>query len=375
MPLPDEVRPSGLPPGLGDGPGEADALLLLRCLLGITPRALHAILWREGTATATIAAILAGEAGSDADRGFLTGADPTAIRARLAAAGARFAGPSDPDYCAVFSRLEDPPVGIFVHGLHVDPLADRVAVIGSRTPTPLGREVAQAFGAHLAAAGVSVVSGGALGIDIAAHTGALRAGGHTIAVLGSGIDMDYPATNRPTLRRIRAEGTVVSEYPPGVPAEPFRFPARNRIIAALSRGVVVVEAAARSGTRSTAEHALELGLEVFAVPGPVTSPLSEIPLELLRDGARVVRGAADVLEDLGIDPADRPLPPNVHGVERRALAVLTAPLTPDAIARAAGMSIPDTIGALSGLELRGLVRAKAGRYERTLIGAAADATG
>jgi DNA processing protein len=122
-----------------------------------------------------------------------------------------------------------------------------------------------------------------------------------VAVLGSGIDVPHPAGNRALFERIESSGTLVSEYPPGVPAEPFRFPARNRLIAALSRGVVVVEGAAKSGTRITAEHAVELGLDVFAVPGSVTSPLAETPLALIREGAILVRGAEDLLGDLGVD--------------------------------------------------------------------------
>src|SRR5207344_3031694 len=136
--------------------------------------------------------------------------------------------------------------------------------------------------------------------DACAHRGALDAGGQTVAVLGSGIDVDYPPRNGNLLRAIAGCGTVVSEYPPGVRAEPFRFPARNRLIAALSRAVVVVEGAGRSGTRITADHALELGLDVFAVPGPVTSPLAQTPLEMIRDGATMIRGADDLLADLGL---------------------------------------------------------------------------
>src|SRR5262249_58842483 len=126
------------------------------------------------------------------------------------------------------------------------------------------------------------------------------AGGLTVAVLGSGIDVPHPRGNLTLFERIVSSGTLVSEYPPGVPAEPFRFPARNRLIAALSRGVVVVEGTARSGTRITAEHATELGLDVFAVPGSVTSPLADTPLALIREGATLIRDADDLLADLGI---------------------------------------------------------------------------
>ncbi len=223
-----------------------------------------------------------------------------------------------------------------------------------------------------------VVSGGAIGIDAVAHRGALDVGGRTVAVLGSGIDVDYPRSNERLLREVAATGTIVSEYPPGVPAEPYRFPARNRLIAALSRGVVVVEGAHRSGTRITAEHAIELGLDVFAIPGPVTSPLAETPLELIREGARLVRGAEDVLEDLGIVAAERPpgsAPVGLPTDERKVFETLRTALLPDAVARETGLAMADAVGALIRLELRGLVRGNGGRYERTFAAARRSSAG
>jgi DNA processing protein len=160
---------------------------------------------------------------------------------------------------------------------------------------------------------------------------------------------------------------VVSEYAPGVDAEPFRFPARNRIVAALGRALVVVEGARGSGSMISVDHALELGREVFAVPGPVTSPLSEVPLELIRDGATMIRGADDLLADLGLaSPAAVEAPTELPEDERRAYRALAGPSLPDAIARSSGMSIPEAVTALIRLELRGLVRAVGGRYERRL---------
>ncbi|HTG48446.1 MAG TPA: DNA-processing protein DprA [Actinomycetota bacterium] len=361
----------GFPRGFGRGAAHADAVLVLRCLLGITPRELFALIWRVGTAAGALAAIERGEAGSDNDRAFLAGADPARIRADLASAGARFAAPGDAEYPPAFLRLADPPVGIFLRGRPLDPGDDRVALVGSRRPTPTGREVAIDLARGLVAAGLVVVSGGAVGIDAAAHRGALDGGGRTVAVLGSGIDVSYPPSNGALLRAIEATGTVLGEYPPGVPAEPFRFPARNRLIAGLSRAVVVIEGAAKSGTRITAEHALELGLEVFAVPGSVTSPLAQTPLEMIREGATMVRGADDLLADLGIAgtlrvPGSSPrLPPP----QRRILETLAAPMLPDAVARAAGLTVPDAISALIELELRGLVRGVGGRFERTFSAA------
>ncbi|MDQ4107735.1 MAG: DNA-protecting protein DprA, partial [Actinomycetota bacterium] len=203
------------------------------------------------------------------------------------------------------------------------------------------------------------------GIDAAAHRGALEAAGRTVAVLGSGIDVRYPASSRDLLARIAGSGTIVSEYPPAMPAGPQHFPARNRIVVALARALVVVEGAAKSGSRISVDHALDLGREVFAVPGPVTSPLAETPLEMIREGATLIRGPDDLLDDLGIDrTAPPPAPPDLDDGERRVWDALSGGSLPDAVAREAGMSIPDAVSTLIQLELRGLIVSIGGRYER-----------
>jgi DNA processing protein len=214
-------------------------------------------------------------------------------------------------------------------------------------------------------------------VDSAAHRGALSVGGPTIAVLGSGIDVAYPSGNRGLIEEIARRGTLVSEYPPGVPALPRRFPARNRLIAALSRGVVVVEGAAGSGSLITAEFALDLGSEVFAVPGPVTSPLSAVPHELIREGAPLARGSEDVLEALGLARSSAGKPALLDGLspeERRVLeGVVGEPVTAEAIAGRADIPINEALAVLMSLEVRGLVRATAGRYQRTSSAAAIPA--
>jgi DNA processing protein len=363
----DRPRPFGFPIGFGSGPGEGDAVLLLRCLLGPTPRSLHALVWATGSASGALERIRRGAAGSSNDRAFLATADPDRIRQRIADVGARFAAPGAADYWPALLRLEDPPVGVFVRGRPLDPGDERVAIVGSRRPTPTGKEVAADIARGLAAVGLITVSGGAFGIDAAAHRGALEAGGLTVAVLGSGIDVPHPRGNRTLFADIESSGSIVGEYPPGVPAEAFRFPARNRLIAALSRGVVVVEGATKSGTRITAEHAMELGLDVFAVPGSVTNPLAETPLELIREGATLIRGAPDLLGDLGVDVAragPAPAPAGLSGSERQVFGLLIGPMLPAAVAKAAGMTQADALSALIGLELRGLVRGGGGRFER-----------
>lgn len=364
----DATSPAGFPPGFGTDPGEADAALTLRCLLGITPRVLHGLIWQVGSASEAVRAIGGGVAGSDNDRAFLREFVPAEVRRRLVETGARFALPGDPEYWPAFARLADPPVGVFLRGRPLRLGHRRVALVGSRRPSRLGVDVARDLGRGVTTAGLIVVSGGAIGIDARAHEAALDVGGTTVAVLGSGIDVDYPATNRDLLRTIAQRGTLVSEYPPGVPAEPFRFPARNRLIAGLSIGVVIVEGGARSGTRSTADYAVQLGLDVFAVPGPVTSPLSEAPHELIRDGARLIRGPADLLEDLGFEAMEVEAVSldGLPAAEGAILAALREPMLPDAVSRAAGLSIPETMGALVRLEIRGLVQGSGGRYRRTV---------
>jgi DNA processing protein len=337
-------------------------------LRGITPRKLHELAWREGTATACLAGILAGRAGSEADREHAPSVDAGSLEEAIAACDGRMVSPDDEEYPRQLLDLEDPPAALFVRGERLDRDEPRVAVVGARRCSALGREVAVSIGRGLAAAGACVVSGAALGIDAAAHRGALDAGGRTIAVLGSGIDVSYPAGSRELIRRIASTCSVVSEYAPRVPPEPYNFPARNRVVVALSRALVVVEGAGKSGTRSSVDHALDLGREVFAVPGPVTSPLAEVPLEIIRDGARMIRGADDLLADLGLDaPEVVVAPPNLPDEERRVYEALAGPSLPDAAARHAGLSIPEAVAALIRLELRGLVRGVGGRYERRLL--------
>jgi DNA processing protein len=363
----DQSRPSGFPPRFGEGPGEADAVLLLRCLLGITPRALHALVWREGSASSALAAITAGGAGSDNDRTWLEQRSGSSVRIELADAGARFARPGDPEYWPALLRLDDPPVGVFCRGRPLSPEHRRVAIVGSRRPSPTGVEVARSLARGSALAGLVVTSGGALGIDARAHEGALDAGGSTVAVLGCGIDRDYPATNQELLREIAVRGTLVSEYPPGVPAEPFRFPARNRVIAGLSIGVVIVEGVERSGTRSTADFASQVGIDVFGVPGAVTSALSEAPNALIRDGARLIRSSTDLLHDLGVDPGMRLVTPEgLSPVQTTVLAALERPMMAEEVSLAVELGFPDALSALMGLEIRGLVTGDGGRYRRAV---------
>jgi len=360
--------PPGFPEGYASGAQARPALLVLSALRGIKPFQLHELAWAEGTAEASLAKIRAGAAGSEADHVWARQLDPIEIERDAERLGARFLTPADEEFLPVFLELlHDPPVALYVSGRSLAGLADRVAVVGARNCSSLGNEVAMSIGAGLGGVGACVVSGAARGIDAASHRGALQVGGTSIAVLGSGHDLPYPKGSRDLLARIEASGAVVSEYAPGVEAEPFRFPARNRLVAALARALVVVEGAHGSGSMISVEHALDLGRDVFAVPGPVTSPLAEVPLALIREGATMIRGADDLLDDLGygerllVEP-----PPNLEGDEAAVFGAVGASATADTVAVATGLSMASVITALLSLELKGLVRNAGGRYERRL---------
>ncbi|MFL6010814.1 MAG: DNA-processing protein DprA, partial [Gaiellaceae bacterium] len=216
------------------------------------------------------------------------------------------------------------------------------------------RQIARTLGRDLAAAGLVVVSGLARGIDAEAHRGALEGGGATVAVLGCGIDRDYPAANRDLARRIATAGLVVSEYAPGVEPAPWRFAARNRIVAGLCPATVVVEARERSGALITADFALEEGREVFAVPGEITSVLSAGTNALLRLGATPLTSAADVFEALGIEvePPARARHPFLE----------LLPATADELVRKTGLSAADVAAVLTQLEVNGLAAEGEGTY-------------
>jgi DNA processing protein len=366
--------PPGWPPRFGREEPELEALLILAHLETLTPRRFRDLAWSEGSARACLQAIRRGASG-ERDGRLAESVEVAAVRDALSACGARPLGPGNKEYPACVLDLADPPALLFARGRSLEEVDAAVAVVGARSCSAYGREVAETIGRGLASHGVSVVSGAALGVDAAAHRGALSVQGSTIAVLGSGIDVAYPSANRGLLTDIVQVGTVVSEYPPGVPARPRRFPARNRLIAALSRAVVVVEGGAGSGSLITAEFAVDLNREVFAVPGPVTSPLSAVPHELLRDGATLIRSAEDVLDDLRIgrlpDGSDRlAAPDGLSAEERRVLdGVVGEPVTAEAVASRAALPISTALSVLMSLEVRGLVRGIAGRYQRTGVAA------
>ena len=278
---------------------------------------------------------------------------------------------TDPAYPRRLRHLADPPPLLFLRGDPALLATAGVAIVGSRRATARGRQVARKIGAAVAGAGVPVVSGMALGVDGEAHRGALEVSGPTVAVLGRGADAPYPPAHRRLFRDILRDGLVVSEFAPGTPALPHHFPRRNRILAALARVVVVVEAGAKSGALITVEHALDLGMDVFAVPGPIDSPACRGSNGLLADGARpLVSVTSFVREELGValaeDRGDGTATPSGDGDEGRILACLDdGTASVDHVASTVGLDVRSTLTVLSRLELRGRVQRVAGmRFRR-----------
>jgi DNA processing protein len=285
---------------------------------------------------------------------------------KAAAAGVRIVTVFDGEYPENLRQIADPPPVLYVLGEITGSDGDAVAVVGSRAATAYGRFTAARLSRDMACRGITVVSGLARGIDSCAHGGALEAGGRTIAVLGSGMDRLYPPENRQMAEKIRRNGAVVTEFPFGCDPERWHFPLRNRIISGLSLGVVVVEAAARSGALITANMALEQNREVFAVPGNISSPKSAGPNGLIREGAKLVSTVEDILEEFphlaGREAAAaRPLPP-LSEEERALLSQLgSEPVGVDELIRLSRLPSSRLLSLLTALELKGLIGQYAGR--------------
>lgn len=304
----------------------------------------------------------------------LAGLEPERELDQATRLGIRFVMPGDAEWPPQLHDLDHggevqerggAPVGLWVRGpLRLDQQQESVAMVGARSATTYGAEVASAIAAEVAAAGLCVVSGAAFGIDIAAHRGALAGRGRTVAVLACGVDRVYPAAHRQLLEHLAGHGAVVSELAPGCAPTRHRFLARNRIIAALARGTVVVEAAVRSGALNTANWTDRLSRRLMGVPGPVTSAPSAGVHQLIRTGAAsLVTSGAEVLEQLGVAGdhalAEPRAAPRVRDqLRRRDAQVLDAvpvssPAETDSIARAAGVGLVDTQAALGRLERGG----------------------
>lgn len=277
----------------------------------------------------------------------------------------------DPLFPPLLKEISDPPVILHVLGSPQLLRAPGIALVGARAASSYGLQVAERLASELAGHDLVVTSGFALGIDTAAHRGALAAGGKTIAVMGCGLDIVYPAQNRKLHGQIAALGAIISECPLGTLPEGFRFPARNRIISGLSLGVVVVEAAHRSGTLITAHQALEQGRDVFAIPGRIDSPKSEGCHRLIQEGAKLVHSTADILEELALaapaaPPQARVQSPPLPPEEGRVFSLLEAyPRNIEELILASQLPAQRISEILLHLELLGLVASLPGKqYQR-----------
>jgi DNA processing protein len=291
-----------------------------------------------------------------------------ATRAWLAADAARaIVALGDPAYPTLLLESADPPLLLYAQGDVALLDSAAIAVVGSRNPTAQGSDNARAFATHLAGTGLTVVSGLALGIDGAAHEGALAAGGKTVAVMGTGADRIYPARHRALAHRIAVHGLLLTEFEIGTPPLAENFPQRNRIIAGLARGTLVVEAALRSGSLSTARAAVEAGREVFAIPGSIHSPQSRGCHALIKQGAKLVESADDILGELRWGtPAHRAAPAAPAAPATPLLDALGhEPTTLDALGARTGMSAAEMNAQLLELELDGRVaRLPGGLFQR-----------
>ena len=292
-------------------------------------------------------------------------------------AGAGLIAISDADFPPLLKQIPDPPVALFVRGDAGLLASPQLAMVGSRNPSVEGRRNAEEFAAYLSRCGLTIVSGMALGIDAASHRGALKAGGPTLAVWGTGLDRPYPPRNTDLAEEIAARGLLVSEFPPGTPPLPTHFPRRNRIISGLAVGTLVVEAASRSGSLITARLASEQGREVFAIPGSIHNPMARGCHRLLREGAKLVESAADILEELApllkleLPAADTAAegvsaaPPEDPEYRLLLNSLDFAPTSVDSLVERTGLT-PDVVSSmLLMLELQGHVEASpGGRYSR-----------
>jgi DNA processing protein len=364
-------------------------LLTLHLVPGLGPKLTAALLERFGSAGAILRATAADLQGVPYVGGKLARAIEQALRSAEVAAelermtqhNVALLALGSAGYPAVLATIADPPHLLYVRGTLEARDANAVALVGSRQCTPYGKRVAERLAGDLARAGYTIVSGLARGIDGCAHRGALQAGGRTLAILAGGLSRIYPPEHTDLAQAVAAAGALLSESAMEMEPMAGMFPARNRIISGLVRAVVIVEANDKSGALITARHAAEQGREVFAVPGPVDSPASAGTLGLLRQGAKLVRHADDILEDLrGIAPLmapedGRPIAPPLPGpempaglsdVEQRAWDFLAGqPRHIDEMARELGLAVPQLTGMLMMLEMKKVVRRLPGnQYER-----------
>jgi len=371
-------------------PADLDDLLALTLVPGLGPRLTQALLDRFGSAAAARRASVAqlqevphiGAKLANDFAAVLRTVDPQAERDRIAEHGVTLVPLSSPDYPDRLKDLPDAPHLLYMRGTVLPTDVNAVAIVGSRRCSSYGLRVAGKLAGDLARAGYTVVSGLALGIDGAAHRGALDAGGRTLAVLANGLASVYPPDHVALAEQVVAQGALLTETSMGMSPQKGMFHARNRLISGLARAVVIVEANDKSGALITARHAAEQGRDVFAFPANVDSALSAGSLRLLRDGAKLIRHADDLLEDLnGLQVSARPrggskeptparaappaLPPITDPVHQRVWELLAEPKHADEITRALGVSAGQLSSVLLTMEMKKLIRRAPGNvYER-----------
>jgi DNA processing protein len=351
------------------------AWLELALIVELSPRQADLLVRHFGSPSAVLGAsedALVAAGASAEVAAAIRGADGRAARemSRVQALGGRIVPREAADYPRLLREIPDPPLALTLRGsLDAGPC---VAIVGARRASEYGRRVAFEIARDLARAGITIVSGLANGIDAAAHRGALEAGGRTLAVLGTGIDVVYPSWHAELAASVAAHGALVTEFPSGTPPLRFHFPRRNRVISGLSHGTIVVEATEDSGSLLTAAHANEQGRAVFAVPGRLGSALHHGPHRLIREGARLIRGAEDVLEELapqlGAVLAARRAAAAVAGLSAAEQSLLAAierdGLHVDEVIRRAAVPAEQVLETLLALELRGLVSQLPGKRFR-----------
>lgn len=285
----------------------------------------------------------------------------------------KFLRMSDADYPHALLSIADPPPYLYVKGSVSEQDDNAIAIVGTRLPTHYGISAAESISRELAVAGITIVSGMARGIDSAAHRSAIAGNGRTIAVLGSGIDVIYPPENKKLYEDIMENGAVVSEFSMGAEPLAAHFPRRNRIISGLVKGVLVIEASEKSGSLITAQLALDYGRDVFALPGNATSPKSKGTNKLIKQGAKLVEDARDILEEMsisvgaGFKPAPtihhttKKMPPHLSSEEEKIIALLDDPCFIDTIIQKTGLSASRASTILLDMELKGLIEQQAGK--------------
>ena len=359
--------------GRDDAAAEARALLILDGLPGVGLVTIRALVDSFGSATESLrvphrsfARVSSDQAARQrADQGVLRSVDRALERAdRL---GIEVVTWRSPEYPESLWHLADPPPVLFLRGRGELLGRDAVTVVGARRATSRSRDLAQRLGRSLAQAGVTVISGMALGVDGAVHRGALDADGDTVAVLGTGADIAYPRAHYPLFRRILDRGLTVSEFLPGTPALPHHFPRRNRILAALARLTIVVEAGVRSGSLITVDHALDLGRDVWVVPGPIEQAACAGSNRLLLDGARPLLSVSEFIDEIAPrvegGAAVSRLPSGPKG--RVLMALADQALGVDELAVRLGLLVPAALVLLTEMEVQGSVRRMPGmRFER-----------